>query len=204
MRLGVFGGSFDPIHRGHLTLADSCRRQAALDRVLLVPTARQPLKPRGPVASDDQRAAMIRLAIADRPEFILATYELSRGGVSYTVDTLRAFKAEAPNDEWFLMMGADALADFPKWREPAAICELATLLVVRRAGHPAPDFAPLAPLVSAERLAAFGAALVEMPATPVSSSQIRRLVAEGGDWRPLVPPGVAEYIDAQGLYATKG
>lgn len=200
MRIGVFGGSFDPVHWGHLTLADCCLRQAGLDRVLFVPTARQPLKPRGPVASNEDRVAMVRLAVADRPEFDLSTIELDRGGVSYTVDTLREIQAEHPRAELFLLMGADALADFPKWREPAAICALATLLVVRRSGHAAPDLAKLTPLMSTERLGETIAAQVEMPDTPVSSSEIRRLIAAQGDWRPLVPAAVAQYIAERGLY----
>src|SRR5690606_11551571 len=107
------------------------------------------------------------------------------------VETLRQLRRETPDAEFFFLMGADALADFPTWREPAAICELATPLVVRRAGTPPPDFDALAAFVSAERLTAIRAHEIEMPATPISSSHIRRLVAEGGDWQSLVPADVA-------------
>jgi nicotinate-nucleotide adenylyltransferase len=200
MRIGLFGGSFDPVHRGHLLLAECCWRQALLDRVEFLPTAQQPLKPRGPVANEADRAAMLRLAIADRPEFALSLIEIERGGVSYTVDTLRQLRDERPDAELFFLMGADSLADLPTWREPAAICELATPLVVRRAGTPTPAFDGLAKLVSAERLAAIRAHEVEMPATPISSSNIRQLIAEGGAWQSLVPERVAEYIDERGLY----
>lgn len=200
MRIGLFGGSFDPVHRGHLLLADCCWRQAGLDRVDFMPTAQQPLKPRGPVASETDRLAMLRLAIEGRPEFALSLVEIKRGGVSYTVETLRQLRRETPDAEFFFLMGADALADFPTWREPAAICELATPLVVRRAGTPPPDFDALAAFVSAERLTAIRAHEIEMPATPISSSHIRRLVAEGGDWQSLVPADVAHYIEERGLY----
>ncbi len=200
MRIGLFGGSFDPIHRGHLLLADCCWRQARLDRVDFVPTAQQPLKPRGPVASEADRLAMLRLAIEGRPEFALSLVEIERGGVSYTVETLRQLRRETPDAEFFFLMGADSLADFPTWREPAAICELATPLVVRRAETPPPDFAALGAFVSAERLAAIRAHEVEMPATPISSSSVRRLVAEGGEWQTLVPAAVARYIEERGLY----
>lgn len=200
MRIGLFGGSFDPVHCGHLLLAECCWRQARLDRVEFVPTAQQPLKPRGPIAGEADRAAMVRLAIADRPEFALSLIEIERGGVSYTVDTLRQLRNERPDAELFLLMGADALADFPTWREPAAICELATPLVVRRAGSPPPDFDALAALLSAERLAAIRTHEVEMPATAISSSGIRRLIAERGAWQSLVPERVAEYIDERSLY----
>ena len=200
MRIGLFGGSFDPVHRGHLLLAECCWRQARLDRVEFLPTAQQPLKPRGPVASEADRAAMLGLAIADRPEFALSLIEIERGGVSYTVDTLRQLRDERPDAELFFLMGADSLADFPTWREPAAICELATPLVVRRAGTPPPDFDALAAFVSTERLAAIRAHEVEMPATPISSSNIRRLIAERGAWQSLVPENVAAYIEERGLY----
>jgi nicotinate-nucleotide adenylyltransferase len=200
MRIGLFGGSFDPVHRGHLLLAECCWRQARLDRVEFVPTAQQPLKPRGPVASEADRAAMLRLAIANRPEFALSLVEIERGGVSYTVDTLRQLQSERPDAEFFFLMGADSLADFPTWREPAAICASAMPLVVHRAGTPPPDFDALAPLVGADRLAAIRAYEIEMPATPISSSNIRRLIVEGGAWQSLVPNDVARYIEERGLY----
>src|SRR5687767_1841149 len=115
MRIGLFGGSFDPVHRGHLLLAECCWLQARLDQVEFVPTAQQPLKPRGPVAGEVDRAAMVRLAIANRPEFALSLIEIERGGVSYTVDTLRQLRNERPDAELFFLMGADSLADFPTW-----------------------------------------------------------------------------------------
>lgn len=202
MRIGVFGGSFDPIHRGHLLLADCCRRQASLDRVEFIPNSNQPLKPRGPVASAADRLAMVRLAIEERPEFAASTIELDRGGVSYTIDTLRELQRQCPDAELFFLMGADSLGDFPHWRDPQGICELATPLVVHRAGSPPPDFESLATIVSAERLAEIKRSQVEMPATPISSSEIRRLVAAGGKWQSLTPPRVTTYIEQHRLYRT--
>ena len=202
MRIGVFGGSFDPVHRGHLLLADCCWRQAGLDRVEFIPAAQQPLKPRGPVAAEGDRVAMLRLATAARPEFRVSTLEIDRGGVSYTVDTLRQLRADQPDAELFFLMGADSLADFPHWRDPAKICQLATPLVVRRAESPEPEFESLRPFVSPQRLEEIRAAQVAMPATPISSSQIRKLIAEGGDWRAMVPAEVAEYIGERQLYVS--
>jgi nicotinate-nucleotide adenylyltransferase len=202
MRIGVFGGSFDPVHLGHLRLAECCQRQAGLDEVHFVPAARQPHKPHGPVAAAADRVAMLRLAVADRPGFVVSTAELDRGGPSYTVDTLRQLTAGRPGDDFFFMMGADSLADFPNWREPEEISRLATLLVVRRAGAGEPDFQPLRPFMSAERLEQMRASQVEMPATPISSSQVRRLISEGGAWEPFVPPAVAAYIQERDLYTT--
>jgi nicotinate-nucleotide adenylyltransferase len=200
MRLGLFGGSFDPVHNGHLALADACAEQAALDAVWFVPAARQPLKPQGPRASDAQRLEMLRLALTDRPQFEASALEIDRGGVSYTVDTLAEIRAQLPESTLFFLMGADSLAEFPTWLRQAEICALATPLVVRRAGSPEPDFDVLAPVVSAERLEAIRQSQVEMPAVPISSSQIRQLIAKGGAWQEMVPTAVAEYIAALGLY----
>jgi nicotinate-nucleotide adenylyltransferase len=200
MRIGVFGGSFDPVHLGHLRLADCCWRQARLDRVEFVPAAEQPHKPSGPVASEVDRVAMLRLATSGRPAFGVSTLEIDRGGVSYTVDTLRQIGSQNPGAELFFPMGADSLADLPSWREPDEICRLATPLVVWRAESPPPDFEGLRPFVSVTRLAEIRAAQVQMPATPISSSQIRQLIAEGGAWQSLVPASVADYIVSRRLY----
>lgn len=201
MRLGIFGGSFDPVHLGHLLLARCCCSQAGLEQVWFVPTAHQPLKPAGPQAGNAERLAMLELACADEPGFDISTVEFDRGGVSYSVDTLETIRAEQPTAELYFLMGADALADFPAWHLPGDICRLATPLVVRRAETAEPSFEVLRPFVSAERLDQIRAAQVEMPPTPISSSQIRELIAAGGDWQDLVPPRVAEYIGSQGLYA---
>jgi nicotinate-nucleotide adenylyltransferase len=200
MRLGIFGGSFDPVHRGHLVLADSCAEQAALDAVWFVPAAHQPLKPTGPRASDADRLAMLRLALADRPRFEVSELEIQRGGVSYTVDTLAAVQAQQPEAELFFLLGADSLADLPQWHRPEEICQLATLLVVRRAGAPEPDFDVLRNVAATVRLDRFRAHQVEMPETPISSSQIRQLIAAEGAWRKLVSEGVAQYIELESLY----
>ncbi|MCC6491589.1 MAG: nicotinate (nicotinamide) nucleotide adenylyltransferase [Pirellulales bacterium] len=200
MRVGVFGGSFDPVHLGHLQLAEFCRAHARLDRVEFVPAARQPLKAEGPIASDDDRAAMLFLAMSGQPDFRLSTMEIDRGGVSYTADTLRQFSRQRPGAELFFLMGADSLAEFAKWRQPEVICQLATPLVVRRPGAAAPDFAALRPLVSPDRFDQIVLAQIEMPPTPISSTQIRALIASGGPWRAMVPPAVADYIDEHRLY----
>lgn len=200
MRIGVFGGSFDPVHLGHLRLAEACCEQARLDRVEFTPAAQQPHKPHGPVANGEHRLAMLRLAIKGVPQFEVSTAELDRRGVSYTVDTLRAIQAASPGAELFLLLGADALADLPNWREAGAICQLAVPLVVRRAGHAAPDYDVLAPLLSPAQLADARRVQVQLPETPISSSEIQRLIAEDGAWQPLVPTAVAQYIRQHGLY----
>ena len=198
--LGLFGGSFDPVHNGHLLLAECCAEQAQLDEVWFVPAANQPLKPVGPVASDEHRQEMLRLALAERAEFNISEIELSRGGVSYTVDTLRAVQAECPAAKLYFLMGADSLADFPHWHQPEEICQLATPLVVCRAGSPPPDFGVLDGIISTERRQQIEQSQVEMPATPISSSEIRELIATGSEWKSMVPAEVAEFIGAERIY----
>lgn len=200
MRIGVFGGSFDPIHWGHITLAECCQQQAELDRVWFIPAAQQPLKPAGPIASNADRMAMLELALAAYPAFEISTLELDRGGTSYTVDTLVAINSRMPAAQLFLLLGADSLVDFPRWRQPADICRLATLLVVNRGGAPRPNFAHLRQIIAPERVVEIEAAQVEMPPMQHSSSDIRQRIATGGDWQSLVPPGVADYIRDRRLY----
>jgi len=202
MRLGIFGGSFDPVHLGHLLLADCCLAQTELDEVWFVPIAHQPLKPAGPQASNEHRLAMLQHACAPRSMFKIKTIELDRGGVSYSIDTLEAIRNEHPDAELFFLMGADSLADLPKWHRPTDICRLATPLVVHRAEALEPDFEMLRPLFSTDRLDEIRQHLVEMPPTPISSSKIRTLIAKGGDWQQYVPSKVAEYIFEHQLYVT--
>lgn len=200
MRLGIFGGSFDPVHRGHLKLAKCGQTQLALDEVRFLPAANQPLKPSGPHASGGDRLEMLRLATAGFPQFSVSEREIARGGTSYTVDTLKQLADELPAATIFLLVGADALADLPRWRQPELICRLAVIAAVRRAGLPAPDLSVLAPLVSLERLALFREAQVEMPPVEASSSEIRRRIAAGESWEAMTTDAVAAWIRRHGLY----
>jgi len=199
-RVGIFGGSFDPVHRGHLVLANCCLEQAELDAVWFVPAAEQPLKPNGPRASGTRRLAMLELAVEDCAEFSVSTTELDRGGVSYTVDTLESLCEEEPTAELFFLTGADSLAELPRWHRAAEVCKLATPLIVHRAGAEAPDFRILHNFLSAEQANKIEQLQVEMPATPISSSQIRQLIAAGEAWDEMVVPKVAEYIREHALY----
>ncbi len=201
MRLGIFGGSFDPIHNGHLALAEACRQGAALDRVLLVPAAQQPHKPSGPVASAVDRLRMIELAIAGRDDLAVSDVEIARGGVSYTVDTLRAITQQFAGDGLFLLMGADTLHDLPSWREPAEICQLATPLAVHRAGEPPVDFATLEGIASPTVVAESRRHVIDMPLMDVSSSEVRARVAAGLAIDDLVPPAVGDCIATRRLYS---
>jgi nicotinate-nucleotide adenylyltransferase len=201
MRLGIFGGSFDPVHLGHLLLAEACREQAALDRVLFVPTNMQPHKLHHQPAPNAARVEMLQLAVQGNPAFAVETLELDRGGVSYTVETLGELKRRDPASELFFLMGADSLADFPNWREPQRICELATLLVVQRAGQAPPDYSALAPFLAPEQIDAWQAQQIDLPPIAISSTDIRQRVASGRSIRYRTPRAVEMLIAERKLYA---
>lgn len=200
MRLGLFGGSFDPVHMGHLLLAETCREAASLDRVRFLPASVSPHKVSQDVTSGLHRLQMLRLAVSGHPGFEVSDAEIQRGGVSYTVDTLQNIRNENATAELFFLMGADTLADFPSWRDPARICQLAMPLVVHRTQSPAPNFTPLAALVPTERLSQIRNAQVDMPLIELSSREIRRRVRNGQSIRYRTPRAVEKYIETQGLY----
>jgi nicotinate-nucleotide adenylyltransferase len=187
VRIGVFGGSFDPVHRGHLAVAQQAVRELRLDQVRFVPALLQPLKTAGPRASPDDRAAMLRAALDGQPNLALDLREIRRPGPSFTVDTLRELRLERPHDELFLMVGADAAQDLHRWREADELARLATLVVVPRPGIP-PLFLP-APAVT------LGLEPIDLSATAV-----RDAAANGRDIDHLVPKAVADYIAAHRLY----
>jgi nicotinate-nucleotide adenylyltransferase len=199
MRLGIFGGSFDPVHNGHLALAGACQQHAALDEVWFMPTAIQPLKQQGPHSTDAQRLEMLNLATAGNETWRVCTLEIDRGGPSYTVDTLRQIHIELPEAQLFFLMGADAARDAPRWREPAEIFRIATPLLVRRADEPEPDIAALAALCPPHQKQL----LIEMPPVNVSSTDIRRRSGLGESIDNLVPGPVADFITQHALYRSK-
>lgn len=201
MRIGIFGGTFDPVHYGHLLLAECCREQAALEEVWFLPTPQSPHKLHQHATAAEQRVEMLELAIAGHASFRVSRYEVDRGGVAYTVDTLAHFAAEDATRELFFLMGADSLFDLPAWREPARICTLAVPLVVRRSGQPEPDFNVLSELVSPERLQQIAASQVEMPRVELSATDIRRRVAAGQSIRYRTPRAVEKYIETHGLWS---
>ncbi len=196
MRLGIFGGSFDPVHNGHLALARACQQQAKLDEVRFTPTAIQPLKHKGPRATDSQRLEMLRLATRDEPTWRACSIEIDRGGFSYTVDTLRQIHEELPDAALFFLIGADAVCDVAKWKEPREIFRLATPLVVCRATSVLPDLEQFASICTENTRPQ----AIEMPAILVSSSEIRSRVAAGEAVDDLVPDAVGRYITQHGLY----
>jgi nicotinate-nucleotide adenylyltransferase len=199
MRIGIYGGSFDPIHFGHLLLAECCREQRQLDEVRFLPAAVPPHKQRE-LAPAQNRIEMLELAIGGHPAFSVSRYETSRGGINYTADTLANFRAEEPASEFFFLLGADMFRDLPLWRQPERICELALPIAVRRAGEPPLDFQAMSAIVAPERIEAMRVNVVEMPEIGLSASDIRSRVAAGLGIRYRTPRAVEKYIETHGLY----
>jgi nicotinate-nucleotide adenylyltransferase len=188
------GGTFDPIHLGHLRAAESARESLGLDRVAFVPAHVPPHRP-GPGSSPLDRYAMVCLATAGHPGFVASDLELRRDGPSYTVDTLTGLLAEQPGATIVLIVGSDTFPEMATWREPQRIFALCSLAVVPRPGAGLPAPAELVPELRAAPLR-----IVPGPGLPISATEVRRRVQEGFSVRYLVPDGVAEYIDKRGLY----
>jgi len=198
MRLGVFGGTFDPIHLGHLVLAEWCREECRLDAVAFLPAGLPPHKRHLLISSADDRARMLELALADQPAFYVDRRELGRTDPCFTVDTLTELKREDPDRSLVFLMGADSLADFPDWREPGRILELAEVAAVGRTGTPAVNMQRFRDL--------WGDALVqrirrvEIPRFDVSSREIRTRVKQRKSIRFMTPRAVEVFIESQKLY----
>jgi len=198
MRLGIFGGTFDPIHIGHLVSAQVALEAAALDRVLFVPAGVNPLKVGRTVTPGLHRLEMVRLAIAEHPQFAVSDWEVQRVGPSFTVDTLEHMRTLYPADELFFLMGADNLHLLPKWRSVERIVELATLLAVTRPGY---DVAPLRERLTAESPAlAARVQYVEMPGLDISSTWIRERLVKNRAVTHLLPEAVIRYSEGNKLY----
>jgi len=199
-RIGLFGGTFDPIHIGHLLIAEAAREQLALDQVRFIPAATAPHKLEQQATEGKQRLEMIRLAIGGHPHFTSDDRELRRGGTSYTVDTLAEIKQELPEAELVFLIGSDSLDELHTWREPRRICELAFLAVIARGGHPPPDLLKLREFLPESQHADLNSHLVTMPHMEISSRDIRNRIAQGRSVRYQLHPAVEAYIDAHKLY----
>lgn len=203
MNIGLFGGSFNPVHLGHLLLAETCREACQLDQVLFMPAAVPPHKQDQKLADAKHRLEMLQLAIAGNSSFVVSDLELQRGGTSYTVDTLRTLHQQAPQNQYFLLMGADSLDDFPNWREPAQICELAIPIVVRRRGAPPVDVQRLAHLLPSALVDTIAGHQIDSPTIEISSTELRDRIALGRSTRYRLPRAVEAYIEAHRLYRTR-
>jgi nicotinate-nucleotide adenylyltransferase len=199
-RIGVFGGSFDPVHVGHLWIAEAALESLELDEIRWIPTATSPLKPSGAVASDEDRLQMVRLAVSGTDKHRIDDREIRRGEISFSWETLTQIATEQPAAELFLVVGSDSLASFRQWQRPAQVLQLATLAVVQRAGEAAIDFHVLDGLASPAHIARCQQAVIPMPQIELSSSQLRARIASGRRIRFRVPHAVEAYIHAQQLY----
>lgn len=187
MRVGIFGGSFDPPHVGHLLAASDATEALGLDRLVWVPAGVQPLKGAVAGAPAEARLSMVEAAVAADPRFGVSAIEIERGGLSYTVDTLAAFADEYPAAERFLVIGMDSVATFDRWREPERIMALAQVAVLQRAT----DAALAVPA---------GMQVVSTRRVDVSSTEVRARVRAGKPVRGFVPDAVARVIERAGLY----
>jgi len=191
MRIGVYGGAFDPPHAGHLIIAEGVLRTCNLDRIHFVPYSSGPHRPAGPVVSPEHRLEMLRLCLAEHPLFEPDDREIRRGGTSYMIDTLRSLLDELPGASLHLMVGSDQLKIFREWREWRAILDLATVAVIERPGHALSE----GPEELHDRMVT-----VPIPPQTLSSTQVRDRIEAAGDIRPLVPGSVLRYIQEHGLY----
>ena len=192
MRVGVLGGTFDPIHIAHLVLAEQAREQLVLDKVLLIPAGDPWRKAGRDITPALLRLEMARRAAAGDDHLAVDPREVLRVGASYTIDTLRELRAELDDDDdLFLILGEDALADLPNWREPEALADYATIVVAPREGIDAPESLPFDPS-AIER--------IDMPYMDISATDLRHRARLGRSLRYLVPDAVLAFIEEQGLY----
>jgi nicotinate-nucleotide adenylyltransferase len=200
VNIGILGGTFDPIHIGHLVVAEEARIKVGFSEVLFVPAGQPWLKPDRNITPADQRLEMVRRAIADNPHFKLCTLEVERPGPSYTVDTLAMLRQQMGNEaSLFFILGRDNLAELPSWKEPKKLVQLCRLVVAPRLGskdlqHLETEIPGLMDKVIE----------LDMPVIGISSSGIRQRIAQGLPIRYLVPTEVQEYINEQKMYPKSG
>jgi nicotinate-nucleotide adenylyltransferase len=193
-RLGIMGGTFDPIHFGHLVTAEEARAQFALDRVLFMPTGRPAFKTDVAVTPAEDRYLMTVLATASNPAFDVSRIEIDRPGLTYTVDTLVALRERYPASDLFFITGADAVWEIVEWKDADRVADLAAFIAAARPGY------DLEGALESHGTIGFDIELVEVPALAISSTDMRRRVTEGQPIRYLTPESVVSYILKQGLY----
>ncbi len=199
-RIGIFGGTFDPVHVGHLIVAEQCREAGQLDQVWFIPAARPPHKQDRPLTSFAQRVEMLALAIAGMPAFRVEELEKDRPGPSYTADTLADLERLHPQCEFALLLGSDCLPDLPQWHQPERILELAELLIVARPGWPVLTQEELRASLHLQERAPLRLRLIHSPLIDISSRDLRQRAANQRSLRFLVPRAVECYILEKKLY----
>jgi len=199
-RIGIFGGTFDPVHLGHLIMAEQCREAGELNEVWFIPAARPPHKQDRPLTSFAQRVEMLALAIAGMPAFRVNELEKDRAGPSYTADTLAELHRLHPQTDFALLLGSDCLPDLPEWHQPERILELAELLIYARPSWPALTAESLRESLRLSENTAFRMRWVPGPSVDIASRDLRQRAAEGRSLRFLVPRAVECYIEEKKLY----
>ncbi len=210
-RIGILGGSFDPVHQGHLHAARSARKAFALDRVVFIPAGESPHKIGRERAPGPHRLAMLEVAIRGEPDFATCDIELARGGTSYTIDTVRALRehlGEPPDSELHLVLGSDNVPGLPTWRESRALLDLVQPVVVHREGDAEVLLADLERALGSALASKVRAGWLRLPPLPASSTDLRAQLAglaldDGDVERAGLEPLVLEYIRAHGLYGTR-
>ena len=201
-KIGIMGGTFDPIHMGHLILGEQSYEQFQLDKVLFMPSGNPPHKRnRAGRASDGQRVDMVRLAIEDNPHFELSLAEMHETGYTYTYRTLEELKEQNPDTDYYFIIGADSLFTFDEWKEPARICRACTLVVAVRDHASSDELNQEIKRLSAEYEGRF--TLLDTMNIDVSSHQIRSWVSEGKSLKYYVPDPVISYMKENGIYRKK-
>ncbi len=198
MKLGIFGGTFDPVHYGHLILAETAREACQLDEVRFLPAYSPPHKQNQKITTGKQRVEMLEFATAGLPEFVVDQRELNRQGTSYTVETLAELKEQFPEAELHFLMGADSLIDLPNWREPQRIAQLAKIVALNRNNSSSEDLQQVVSLLpdSIQR----SVIILEMPRIAISASDLRLRISENHSIRFLTPRPVERYILEHRLY----
>jgi nicotinate-nucleotide adenylyltransferase len=200
-RIALFGGSFDPIHLGHTTVAASAAEQIRAEKVFFIPAKCSPLKSLCPHAGDEDRLAMVTLATADNEAFAVSDIELKRPAPSFTIDTVRLFQREYGEDtaiHWLL--GADSVGDLMHWYEIGELIDECNLTTMQRAGHSPPDFGRFESLWGPQRVAKLRRNVVQTPLIDISSTEVRRRLAAREDVSGMLHPNVIRYIREHGLY----
>jgi len=192
LKVGIIGGTFDPVHLGHLICADFVRNNKKLDKIIFLPAAVPPHKTDKKISQNKYRLAMLRLALKDNPYFEISEYEIRKGGISYTIDTIQHLKQNSSDDvEYFLIIGADNLLDLENWKKPDTLLREVQVLVLRRPGID---------LTAAEQGFIQRVTFIDSPVIEISSSDIRRRIKEHTLIKYLVPKNVEKYIYKKGMY----
>jgi len=203
-KITLFGGTFDPVHLGHTAVAAAAGEHIGADKVIFVPAKRSPLKAFFPEASDEDRLAMIQLAIAGNSRFEFSDYELKKPGPSFTLETVRYFQGQSGDKaEIYWLMGADSVEDLQHWYCVTELIDQCNLAVMYRGGVAPPDFTKFEPIWGRQRVEKLQRNIIATPLIDISSTEIRKRLSSGRDVSGMVNPKVLQYIREQGLYGIK-